>query len=81
MTAAGPALTNTGINPMDALVLMSTIYGFLASPLLILLLWLTNRRSVMGERTNGWLLNTLGGIAAAATVAGAVGLVITWFMR
>src|SRR5581483_2674114 len=52
MTTAAAALNYTGIPPMRALVLTSTIYGFLAPPLLILLLVATNRRAIMGERTN-----------------------------
>jgi Mn2+/Fe2+ NRAMP family transporter len=63
-----------------ALILTSTVYGFLAPPLLVLLLLVTNRRAIMGERTNGWLLNTLGGIAALATGVGAAGLVVLWLL-
>jgi Mn2+/Fe2+ NRAMP family transporter len=67
-----------GINPIKALVLTSTIYGFLAPPLLVLLLLVSNNRSVMGERVNGVWLNVLGWVATAATFAAVAGLVASW---
>jgi Mn2+/Fe2+ NRAMP family transporter len=66
-----------GINPIDALFWTSVIFGFLAPPLLIVLLRIANNRSIMGERVNGRALNVLGWLAATGASAAAIGLVLT----
>ena len=50
----------------------------LSPPLLILIMLVSNNRKVMGERTNGRLVNALGWAAAAVMVAAAVGMFLTW---
>jgi NRAMP (natural resistance-associated macrophage protein)-like metal ion transporter len=77
-TAVGVAINYTGINPIHALFLTSTVYGFLAPPLLVLLMLVSNNTSIMGERVNGRWLNLLGWAATAATFAAAGGLVAVW---
>ena len=64
-----------GINPIDALVLAAVINGFVAPPLLVLILLVANDRDVMGRRTNrlvtnvvGWATAALMGMAAIAWV-------------
>ncbi len=79
-TLIGVFINYVGINPITALVMTSTIYGFLAPPLLLLLMLVSNNRTIMGKRKNGWLLNILGWTATAACFAGLVGLVWTWFL-
>jgi NRAMP (natural resistance-associated macrophage protein)-like metal ion transporter len=72
-TSIGMALNFLGINAMAALVITAIINGLLAPPILVLVMRVSNNRSIMGERTNGWVLNVIGwsttivmGVAAAA---------------
>jgi Mn2+/Fe2+ NRAMP family transporter len=66
-----------GINPMKALFLTAVINGFLAPPMLILIMQVSNNREIMGERVNGKLLNLTGWITAAVMSAAAIALIIT----
>lgn len=78
-TLAGLAINFIGINPIKALVYVAAINGILAPPLLVLLLFVSNNRAVMGERVNGWGLNLLGWAAAALMSIAALALVVTWW--
>ncbi len=52
----------SGKPPMPAIVFGQAV-TVIASPLVAgVLLWLCNRRDVMGEERNGWGLNVLGGL-------------------
>jgi NRAMP (natural resistance-associated macrophage protein)-like metal ion transporter len=77
-TLAGMALDYVGINPIDALFWTAVINGFLAPPLLLLIMLISNNRAIMGGRTNGPLANLLGWAATAAMFAAAAGLLVTW---
>jgi Mn2+/Fe2+ NRAMP family transporter len=67
-----------GINPISALFWTAVLNGFLAPPLLVLVMLVANDANMMGARTNGWGLNGLGWATTAAMFAAAVGLVVTW---
>jgi Mn2+/Fe2+ NRAMP family transporter len=67
-----------GINPMRALFLTAVINGFLAPPLLVLIIRISNDRKIMGERVNGTLLNVAGWVTAGVMSAAAIGLLVTW---
>jgi Mn2+/Fe2+ NRAMP family transporter len=54
------------------------INGFLAPPLLALVMLVANDRRVMGERVNGRWLNVLGWGTMLVMFAAAAGLVVTW---
>src|SRR5438045_1063571 len=68
-TLVGTAINFIGVNPITALFWTAVINGLLAPPLLILIMLVSNNRKVMGERTNGRLVNTLGWAAAAVMIA------------
>lgn len=53
---------DSGQPPMPAIVFGQAVTVVVAPLIAIVLLWLCNRRDVMGEDRNGWLLNTLGGL-------------------
>ena len=58
-----------GFNPVPAIVAAQAV-TVVAAPLLAgVLLWLTNRRDVMGEETNGPLTNVAAGIGLVLLVA------------
>jgi Mn2+/Fe2+ NRAMP family transporter len=67
-----------GINPIDALFWTAVLNGFLAPPLLVLVMLVANDGGVMGERTNGRWLNFVGWGTTGAMFAAAIGLVVTW---
>ncbi|HEY1500635.1 MAG TPA: Nramp family divalent metal transporter [Acidobacteriaceae bacterium] len=77
-TLAGMLINFGGINPIKALFLTAVINGFLAPPLLLLIMKVANDRRVMGSRVNGPLLNVAGWATAAVMTAAAVGLVLSW---
>lgn len=79
-TAIAVILNFLGFNPMHALVWSGVVQGFSTPPLLFLMLLMTNNRNIMGERTNGWWTNLLGGLTLLVCLAASAGLVATWFL-
>jgi NRAMP (natural resistance-associated macrophage protein)-like metal ion transporter len=67
-----------GINPMKALVFAGIVQGFSTPPLMLLIMLMTNRRRIMGEKTNSLLTNVLGWGTTAILFAGSLALVWTW---
>jgi Mn2+/Fe2+ NRAMP family transporter len=76
-TLVGMAIDFLGINPITALVLSAVLNGLVAAPLIILIMLVSNDRAVMGERTNGRLLNVVGWVTAIVIGVAAVGLIVT----
>jgi Mn2+/Fe2+ NRAMP family transporter len=76
-TILGVAIDYMGINAIDALFFTAVINGFVAPPLLVLIMLIANDRTIMGERTNSRLTNILGWTAAAAMFAAAAALIVT----
>ncbi len=77
-TLMAMAFNFLNINPIGALFWASVIQGFLAPPLMLVMMLLTNSRGVMGDKVNGWGLNVLGGITTVAVFAATAGLIVTW---
>ncbi len=77
-TLAGLLIDYLGVSPMKALFWTAVLNGFLAPPLLVLIMLISSNRKVMGARVNGPLLNKLGWATALAMSAAAIGLVATW---
>jgi NRAMP (natural resistance-associated macrophage protein)-like metal ion transporter len=77
-TLIGMVINFIGINPIDALFWTAVINGFVAPPLMVLIMLIANNRQIMGQRTNGLPTNLLGGAATLAMFAAAVVLVLTW---
>jgi Mn2+/Fe2+ NRAMP family transporter len=67
-----------GFNPMKALVWAGIIQGFSTPTLLLLIMLMTNRRDIMGERVNKRGINVLGWGTTAAVFAATIALVVTW---
>ncbi len=76
-TLAGTMINFLGINPMAALFWTAVLNGFLAPPLLVVIMLVANRRDVLGDRVNGRCLNVLGWTTTVLMCAAAVGLVWT----
>ena len=77
-TLVGVLINFVGINPISALFWTAVVNGFVAPPLLVLLMLVSNNRKVMGKRANGFALNALGWFATFTMFAAAIGLLLTW---
>jgi NRAMP (natural resistance-associated macrophage protein)-like metal ion transporter len=77
-TIGGLAINLIGISPIDALFWTAVVSGFLAPPLLLVIMLIANNKQVMGKRVNGLGLNVLGWATTAAMFAAAGGLLLTW---
>jgi Mn2+/Fe2+ NRAMP family transporter len=77
-TFVGAAINFAGINPVKALFWTAVINGFLAPPLLFLILMVSNNPKVMGQRVNGRLLNVACWTTAIVMSMAALGLLATW---
>ena len=80
-TMAAMALNFFGINPMRALVWAGIVQGFSTPPLLLLIMILTNRRSIMGDKVNGRWINLAGWTTTAVISAASVSLLYTFIRR
>jgi NRAMP (natural resistance-associated macrophage protein)-like metal ion transporter len=52
-----------GINPIKALLYSAILYGILAPILILIILFISNNKKIMGKFTNGIVSNIFGGIA------------------
>jgi Mn2+/Fe2+ NRAMP family transporter len=77
-TAGGLVIHYLGVNPIDALFWTAVINGFLAPPLLVVVMLVTNNKQIMGQRVNGLGTNLLGWTTTAAMFAAAAALAMTW---
>lgn len=76
MLAAG-AMNFLGINPMKALVFAGIVQGFSTPPLLLMIVLMTNRRRIMGDKTNTLLANVFAWATTAVISAASLALVWT----
>jgi NRAMP (natural resistance-associated macrophage protein)-like metal ion transporter len=76
-TLIGVGIDYLGINPIDALFATAVINGFVAPPLLVMIMVVANNRKIMGKRTNGRLTNILGWATAIVMFLAAGVLVLT----
>ena len=80
VTAAAVLLNFLGINPMYFLVYAGIVQGFSAPPLFLLIVLMTNNRTIMGDNTNSFWLNVLAIVTLLAIFAASLGLVLTWLL-
>ena len=74
-TLIAMGLNFLGINPMRALVLAGIVQGFSTPLLMLLIMLMTNRPSIMGDKVNGRVINLLGWITTALIFAASIGLI------
>jgi Mn2+/Fe2+ NRAMP family transporter len=77
-TLVGVLINFLGINPIRALFLAAMINGFLAPPLLVVIMLVANNSQIMGKRVNGRWSNVLGWTTTVVMFVAAVALVLTW---
>lgn len=80
VTLLAVMLNFPGFNPMKALVWSGIVQGFSVPPLLFLMMLLTNRRGVVGARTNGRWTNMLGWATTGVTFLCALSLAWSWLL-
>jgi len=80
ITLVALAMNFSGINPIKALYWTAVINGFLAGPLVILIMLIANNKAVMKKSANGPVLNVLGWLATGVMCLAAVGLALTWIL-
>jgi len=77
-TLVGMLINFVGINPMTALFWTAVINGFLAPPILVVVMLIANNKSVLGEHVNGPVSNAIGWATTAVMSAAAIALALTW---
>ena len=77
-TLIGMLINFTGINPIQALFWTSVMNGFLAPPLLVIIMIVSNNKKIMGNKVNGRLANIVGCAAAMIMFAAVIGLLLQW---
>jgi Mn2+/Fe2+ NRAMP family transporter len=65
-----------GINPIQALYCMAVLNGIIAPPLLLMIMLIGNNRSILKDKVNSRISNTLGWITIAAMTIAAVALLL-----
>ena len=74
-------VVNTPIKKVDAIIFGQAL-TVIGNPLMaVVLLWLANRRDVMGEHRNGWLANLLGGAGLIVVVLMAVRVLLRLWLQ
>jgi len=74
----GIELNFVGISPIAALFWTAVLNGFLAPILPLVIMLISNNKKIMGDRTNGVVLNILGWATTAAMALAAIALLVTW---
>jgi Mn2+/Fe2+ NRAMP family transporter len=79
-TAAAIALNFFGINPMKALIYAGIVQGVSTPFLMLLVLFATNNRNIMGRWTNSRRMNILGWLTLVTMSGATIGLLVTFAM-
>jgi NRAMP (natural resistance-associated macrophage protein)-like metal ion transporter len=77
-TLIGILIDFLGINPITALFWTAVINGLLAPPLLVIIMFVSSNKKVMGDKVNGRFTNIVGWTATAIMFAAAIGMIATW---
>jgi NRAMP (natural resistance-associated macrophage protein)-like metal ion transporter len=75
--ATAAAMNFLHINPMKALVFAGIVQGFSTPPLMLLIMLMTNRRRIVGDKTNSLLANIFGWGTTAVIFAASIALLWT----
>lgn len=78
-TLIGMLINFIGINPITALFWTAVINGFLAPPILVVIMLVANNNAVLGSEVNGRLTNVMGWVTTTAMFVAAIALVLSWW--
>jgi len=76
-TLGGTALSLLQVNPIKLLILVAVINGVAAAPFLVVVMWVSGSRQLMGDYVNGKTAKILGWLTAALMAIAAVALFAT----
>jgi hypothetical protein len=76
-TLGGTVLSLLHVNPIHLLVLMAVINGVAAAPFLVVVMWVSSSRQLIGEYVNGRAAKILGWTTVAVRVVAAVAMFAT----
>ncbi|HEY5023645.1 MAG TPA: Nramp family divalent metal transporter [Acidimicrobiales bacterium] len=76
-TVGGTALSLLHVNPISLLILVAVINGVAAAPFLVVVMWVSSDKRVMGDYVNGKAAKSLGWATAALMGAAAIALFAT----
>ena len=76
-TLGGTALSLLHVNPIKLLILVAIINGIAAAPFLVVVMWVSSSRALMGDYVNGKIAKILGWSTAAMMGVAAVALFAT----
>jgi Mn2+/Fe2+ NRAMP family transporter len=65
--------------PTKMLVWSGILQGFSTPPLMLLVLFMTNKPAIMGKHVNSLVINILGSLTTIVIFAATIGLVLSWF--
>jgi Mn2+/Fe2+ NRAMP family transporter len=77
----GAAITLSPIDPIQALYWSAVINGVVAVPVMIVMMWITANRRVMGQFTISGALRWLGWVSTAAMTLCVVAMITSWAFR
>lgn len=77
----GLSINYFGINPVDALLYTAILYGVTCPVIIAIVLHIANNKKIMGDYTNKWLSNTLGGLCLVVMTIGAGFLIYLQFWK
>ncbi len=76
-TLVGVLINFTGVNAISALFWTAVINGLVSPPLLVIIMLVSNNKTVMGRNVNGTVTNIFGWLAAVVMFAAAAGMLLT----
>ena len=76
-TLGGTALSVLNVNPIKLLILVAVINGVAAAPFLVVVMWVSGSRRLMGDYVNGNAAKILGWLTAAIMAVAAIVLFAT----
>jgi NRAMP (natural resistance-associated macrophage protein)-like metal ion transporter len=75
----GLGLNNVGVSPINALIYTAILYGMTAPILIVLILLISNNKTIMGKHTNSIASNVMGSIALLIMSIAALAFVYLYF--
>jgi NRAMP (natural resistance-associated macrophage protein)-like metal ion transporter len=76
-TVGGMALSLLSVNPITLLVFVAVVNGVAAAPFIVVTMFVSSNRTIMGEYVNGRMAKTLGWLTATLMAVAAVALFAT----
>jgi len=76
-TVGGTALSLLHVNPIKLLVYVAVLNGVIAAPFLVMVMWISSSRAIMGDFVNGKAAKFLGWTTAVLMAVAAILLFAT----